>query len=441
MANAVVARMLQAPPLLALRQHRLLWLLLGVYTLDRADRTLVGALAPSLRSAFGLSNTDIGVVGTAYTVVSALATLPAGVLTDRVRRTRLLAIALVCWGAAMLATGAATSFGLLVAGRAALGIVQAAAGPAIPSLTGDVVHAEQRSRAMAVVDSGQLLGIGAGYLVAGMAGALLGWRWAFWLLAPPAIALASALWRAGEPARTVRDGTDSDMSLWRAAARVLRVKTYLLVVVATSIGEYFFAGLSTFAVVYVTDQYGINQTQADLGLPLVAAAALGGLFGGAQLADRLRDRGSPSARVWVGAVAYLGAAGFAVPAIMTRQLLAGIPLIMAAVGFLNAATPTLDAVRLDVIRPDLRGRAESLRTLVLTAFEGSAPLAFGLLADHLAGGGHAGLELALLITLPAVAVNGLLVAAAVPFYPREAAAISRQDTQSDQQPAGTGAAS
>lgn len=431
MLEAISARVLPGSVRAGAARHSLLWALFAVYALDRADRTLVGAVAPSLKHAFDLSNTQIGELGTAYTIVSALATVPAGALTDRLPRTRLLAAALVLWAVAMISTGAAVTFGILIASRAFLGIVQAAAGPAVPSLTGDVVDAGQRSRAMAVVDSGQLVGIGLGYVVAGVASAILGWRWAFLSLAPPAVLLALRLWHTREPDRAIRGDRGERLSLWRAAAAVLRVRTNVLAIFASGMGQYFFAGLSTFAVVYVTEQYRVTQAQADLGLPAVAVAALGGLFGGARLADRLRERGHQTARLWVAGTSYVLAAAFAVPAIITRSIWLAIPAIMVGVGFLNAATPTLDALRLDVIRPDLRGRSEAIRTLVLTGFEGSAPLVFGLLADHLAGGGRAGLEHAFLFTLPTVALCGVLVVAAVPFYEKEERAEAEADRQAD----------
>ncbi|MGH3743383.1 MAG: MFS transporter [Mycobacteriales bacterium] len=431
MLEAISARVLPRSARTGAVRHTLLWTMFAVYALDRADRTLVGAVAPSLKHAFSLNNTQIGELGTAYTIVSALATVPAGALTDRLPRTRLLAGALVLWAVAMISTGAAVTFGILLASRAFLGVVQAAAGPAVPSLTGDVVDASQRSQAMAVVDSGQLVGIGLGYVVAGAASALLGWRWAFLSLSPLALLLAVRLWRNREPARAVRHDGAERLSLWRAAKVVLRVRTNVLAIFASGIGQYFFAGLSTFTVVYVTEQYRISQAQADLGLPAIAVAALGGLFGGAWLADRLRERGHHTARLWVAGVSYVLAAVFAVPAIVTRSVWLAVPAIMVGVAFLNAATPTLDALRLDVIRPDLRGRSEAIRTLVLTGFEGSAPLVFGLLADRLAGGGRLGLEYTFLLTLPTVVLSGLLVVAAIPFYAREARAEAETDLQSD----------
>lgn len=150
----------------------------------------------------------------------------------------------------------------------------------------------------------------------------------------------------------------------------------------------------------------------------------------------LRSRGHRAGRVWVATAANVLAAGFALPAILTRSLVFAAPMIVAGVAFLNAATPTLDAIRLDVIPPDLRGRSESIRTVVLTRFEGGAPLTFGFLADHLDGGGRAGLQAAFLGTLPAVALGGLLVAAATPFYGREAKAESSRDNQTGASDAG-----
>jgi MFS family permease len=305
---------------------------------------------------------------------------------------------------------------------------------------------------MAFVDSGQVVGIGVGYVIAGFAIAVLSWRWAFWLLGLPAVVAAVLLWRKEDPPRggaehheDAETGAEAGphvepdpalvlddpegLSIWEAARYVLRVRTNVVVVLAGSVGQFFFAGLSTFAVVYVTGQYRISTAQADLGLPVLGAGALAGMFGGAWLGDRLQRRGQPDARLIVGGVSFFVATGFALPAILTHSLLVAVPAIVAGTAALNAATPTLDAVRLSVIVPPLRGRAEAVRTVVRTGAEGFAPLAFGLLADSLAGGGHSGLRLAFLITLPAVAANGLLTLLARRWYQREVASARASGTQ------------
>jgi MFS family permease len=78
---------------------RMIVLLASVLGLNTADSATVGAIAAELERGLSLSNTDIGLLVTVTTAIGALATLPMGVLTDRVNRTRLLWISiLICLG-------------------------------------------------------------------------------------------------------------------------------------------------------------------------------------------------------------------------------------------------------------------------------------------------------------------------------------------------------
>ncbi|MGI8882319.1 MAG: hypothetical protein ACR2KJ_17760 [Jatrophihabitans sp.] len=60
--------------------------------LDSADKATVGTDATQLQAALHIGKTGIGVVLAVSSLVGALATLPAGVLVDRQRRTRMLTI-------------------------------------------------------------------------------------------------------------------------------------------------------------------------------------------------------------------------------------------------------------------------------------------------------------------------------------------------------------
>jgi predicted MFS family arabinose efflux permease len=107
--------------------------------LDYADRMLLGALGPTLERDFHLGTTQLGLLSSAFGIVGAGAALPLGVLTDRVARTRLLALSLALWAGAEALVGGAASFALLVGLRLLLGVVAATTGPTVPSLTGDLV--------------------------------------------------------------------------------------------------------------------------------------------------------------------------------------------------------------------------------------------------------------------------------------------------------------
>ena len=121
-------------------------------------------------------------------------------------------------------------------------------------------------------------------------------------------------------------------------------------------------------------------------------------------------------------MAYVIAAVSLVPAFFVHKLLYALPVIVISGFFLAGAGPLLDAVRMDVLVPKLRGRAEAIRGVIRTLAEGAAPLVFGVMAGVLAGGGHAGLRLTFLLLLPALFLNGALVLVATKTYPGDMAA-------------------
>jgi MFS family permease len=179
---------------------RVVLIMACVLALASADNATVGAAAIELRRALRITNTDIGILVSVTSLVAAVFSLPLGVLADRMRRTWLLAFALVIWGTAMLWSATASSFGQLLLARLLLGAVTAAAGPVIASLTGDWFSPSERGRIYGYILTGELLGAGAGFAFTGDIAAL-SWQAAFVILALPAFALAWLVIRLPEPAR------------------------------------------------------------------------------------------------------------------------------------------------------------------------------------------------------------------------------------------------
>src|SRR5262249_25874847 len=179
---------------------RVIVLLASVLALSSADAATVGASATQLRHALHISNTDIGLLVSVTSLVAAAASLPFGVLADRVRRTWTLGIVIVVWGAAMIWSATVPDFRQLLYARLALGAVTAAAGPFVASLVGDYFPGSERGRVYGFILAGELLGAGVGFAVTGDIAALSG-RAAFVVLALPAFLLAWPVARLPEPAR------------------------------------------------------------------------------------------------------------------------------------------------------------------------------------------------------------------------------------------------
>lgn len=432
-----------------------------VLAVDQADKGAVGALAPQLERDFHVTHFAIGLLAGAFSIVAAIATVPIGVATDKVRRVSLLFGSILLWAVAMALGGFAVSFIMLFVTRTFLGLVSATGGPTIVSMTGDLYERDERARMLGFIQTGEMVGIGAGFLIVGAVVSALSWRWVFWFLAIAGLVVAFLLARMPEPPRSARSDSDhrhddpivreiekehiqpdpatilhddpAKMSLPSAMHEVVKVKTNVVVIAASAIGYFFFAGLRVFAVLFAVQQYSIGNATAALLLPVVGVGAIAGLLLGGRIADTLLGRGVLSARLFVAVAGFVLASVVFVPAVLTHSVWVALPLLTAGAAGLAAPNPPLDAVRLDVMHPELWGRAESVRTLARTGAEAIAPILFGLLADHLAGGGHHGLQLTMLIMLPALLANGVVLLFASHSYPRDVASalVSVEDNSSD----------
>jgi predicted MFS family arabinose efflux permease len=468
-------------------RFKVIVLFAGVMALDTADIGTVGAVAPQLERSLHISNTQIGLIAAVSALAGAVGTLPVGLLTDRTHRINLLCASIVLWSAALIGCAVAPSFGVLVASRVGLGAVTATSGPTVASLIGDFIPARERARIWGLILTGELFGSGIGLVVSGDLAGALTWRWGFAWLAVPGLALAVAIWKLlVEPARggqsQLEPGAEHlvegaevrsrhaaqrpeqqidrdqelaqeiadkqryephpelvlhedpvSMRLWRAVRYVLSVRTNVILIIASTLGYLFFAGVQTFAVVLMRSRYGLAQSTATSVLVLIGLGALVGVVLAGRTADRLLAKGRITARIVVAAVGYIGAAVLFVPALASPALFVSIPLFILAAAGLAAPDPTLNSARLDIMHPRLWGRAEGVRTVLWMTAKAVGPLLFGLVSGALGGPGANGgvratssangaaLADAFLIMLVPLGIAGVSLLWARRTYPRDVA--------------------
>ncbi|MBY8882306.1 MFS transporter, partial [Actinacidiphila acidipaludis] len=329
------------------RQLRAVLMLAAVLSLDGADKGTLAVNAASLEHAFGVGHTELGLLASISSLTGAAFTLPVGVLTDRMVRVRLLGGSIVIWALVTLLSGAATTYVWLLAARALLGAVTATAGPTVASLVGDYFPMSRRARLYGYVLVGEFAGTGLGLAVTTVVSSLLSWRYAVAWPAVPAIVLAWFVWRAPEPARggqgkarsdaeperggqaadgrhqdpvhrlaretgaeggtPVPEGDLTDLPWLRVVWYVLRIRTVLIMIIASTLGYFFLAGVRTFAVLFATQQYGVNRGEAGILTLLIGVGGLVGLVVGGRTADKLLAAGRANARVLVPVVSLLSA--------------------------------------------------------------------------------------------------------------------------------------
>ncbi|MBV9094649.1 MAG: MFS transporter, partial [Streptosporangiaceae bacterium] len=268
------------------------------------------------------------------------------------------------------------------------------------------------------------------------------------------IAIQAARREQIEPHRELVLHSDpSRRPLWWAIRYVLRVRTNVVLIIASALGYFYFYGMDSFATNFTMARYGVGKAEAAFLVLVVGAGTLAGVYTGGRLTDRLLRRGHVRARIAVPMVCLLVISAFFGPAFATTSVAIALPLLIAGAFLLGAPQPPIDAARLDIMPAQLWGRAEGVRTALRSLADAAAPALFGYMSQYVFGGpassaagsgpgsgrsgagrmlspaGATALAHTFLVFLVLLVIAGLLALFALRTYPRDlaTAAASAQD--------------
>lgn len=388
LASAVTAR---ARPIPRVRFY-VLALLALVALLNTLDQSILSVTSPAIQAAFGLSDTQIGLLSAAFVIVYGLTAIPAGYWVDRARRGAIAGAGLALWSACTLLTGVAQTFPQIVAARAVLGVGEATSVPASVSILGDYFTTAGRGKAAGVVQGSLQLGLALGLIGGGIVAARLGWRSAFYLAALPGLALALAVFFMPEPARGAAErrrgapampdrisGRTEFMRLLRRRTVVCAIVANLFVVLATT-------GIGGFIAIYVSRRFGVDLAQvgALVGGPLLAGGVAGNAIGGWILDARARR--SERAHLEISTAASMLAA-----VALVATFSASSPAVFAASFFVatllgNIGMPALLAINQSLASPAQRGRLAAVQQFASNVLgRAGGLLLIGVVSDRALG--------------------------------------------------------
>jgi predicted MFS family arabinose efflux permease len=360
--------------------------LFGINLMNFFDRQLAGALAEPIRIEFGLSDTQLGLVATVFTLIYATVGVPLGRITDNWLRTRLIAIGVTVWSLFTAASGFAWSYASFLLTRIGVGIGEASCAPAGQSLIGDLFPPERRARAMAIFMLGLPLGLFASYMLAGVIGQAWGWRAAFFVASVPGIILAILALFIKEPPRGATD-TRAPVVPSAPYATVLSIRTLWWIILSGLLFNFNAYAINVFQTPFLQRFHAMSLQEASMvsGFSLGLAGAFGLLLGG-WLGDRLRTV-LPTARVLLPAIALLIATPCVVIAL--QQPKGSVVAFMLLMGSSTALSyvyySTVYSAIQDVVPPNLRGTAVSLYFFAMYVLGASfGATIMGALSDYFA---------------------------------------------------------
>jgi predicted MFS family arabinose efflux permease len=385
--------------------------LFGVNLLNYIDRQVLFAVFPPLQSELRLSDTELGLLASAFMWVYLSAAPVFGVLGDRRSRPRLMGVGVALWSAATGLTGLMRSYGGLLASRALVGIGEASYGSIAPAMIADTVQPADRGKALAFFSMAIPVGSALGYLLGGLLAERFGWRPAFLVVGVPGLLLA---WGVGRMADPPRGGLESVGPPAKSAGRprlgdyldLCRTRSYVLNCLAMTAMTFVVGGLAAWIPTYLVRIRGMPLGRANLvfGVLTLLSGLLGTVAGG-WLGDRLRRR-IPAAYLLVSGIGLAASAPCAAGVILVPDRTAALALIFLAEVLIFLNTGPLNAVIADVSTPAVRASAYAANIFVIHALgDAISPAIVGGISDRL------GLSTALW-----VAPGGLLTAALFCFW-------------------------
>jgi predicted MFS family arabinose efflux permease len=360
--------------------------LFAINTLNFFDRQVFGAIAEPVRKEWGLSDSAIGLVGTAFTLVYAAVGLPLGSLTDKTSRRKLLAAGVFIWSLLTAASGLAMSYWQLFVLRLGVGVGEATCAPAATSLIGDLYPADKRSKALSVFMLGLPVGIALSYAISGSVAHAYGWRAAFYVAGIPGLICAVAILFVYEPRRGAteihaigarkREGSPYKL--------VLSTPTMWWIIASGALQTFNMYAIGQFLTPLLMRYHGQDIRTAGFTTMIVfGLSGIPGLLLGGVIGDAVIKRWT-NGRMLVATLCLLASAPLIFFALKrpSGATLSFIILMGAGVALMNVYYATVYPAIQDVIEPSLRGTAMSLYFFAMYVLGAAlGPLGTGLASD------------------------------------------------------------
>lgn len=280
---------------MAVRSRAYAWYVLGLLTainfINYVDRMVVTSMYDDLRAHFGLSDLELGLLGSSFFFVHAVVTLPFGWAADHWDRVKILAGGVIAWSLATLGSAYAVGFMSLLVMRSLIGVGEAAYGPVANALLCDTFRPEEKARVVAIFNVGMFVGACVGMAV----GRWLGFPTAFEVVAIPGLVLGVVAWRLKVPRVRVEGAGAPAMAgactLLRNGWAAINVRTLRWMLASGILISFAAGGYIFWFVDFVLNYKDVPEEWAVLIYGGIAVSGgLSGVVAGGWVADRLFRR-------------------------------------------------------------------------------------------------------------------------------------------------------
>lgn len=368
----------------------ILALLTALNLLNYLDRMVLSAVLHDVGDDLHLSKALAGWAATVF-LIGYFATSPIfGTLADRAGtggRKVLIAVGIVVWSLATIATGLVHSTLGLFAARAVVGVGEASYATIAPTLIDEFAPPARKGRWLSIFYTAIPVGGALGYIVGGgVVAATHDWRMAFFVAGGPGLLLALLCLLIGEPPR---EAAIERPEILHTARKLLAIPAYANTVLGYCAYNFALGGFAYWAPFYLEARYGLPEGRASMmfGGIVVFSGTIGTLVGGWIADRRLRgktdDASATRQSVWVCALSAGLGAPLGLAAILAPSATGFFSMVLPCQIALFLSTGPVNVAILRSVPAGLRASAMALSIFAIhMGGDLWSPPLIGVVADH-----------------------------------------------------------
>ncbi len=409
-------------------------LLFLLYMFDFIDRMVVVSLFPYLKTDWGLSDTECGLLVSAVYWSIVILSLPISVVIDRWSRKKSIGVMAVVWSIATVACAFTRNFYQLFAMRVVVGAGEAGYAPGGTAMIAALFPEKKRSMMVGLWTAALPLGSAIGIMAGGYIAVHFGWRHAFGIVALPGFIVAILFFFIRDY-KTVAletriqniDGSDEkkQMDFIEIVRQFTHTPSLILTYIAFAGNMFLVAAYMSWLPTFYYRMEGLPMEKAGIKGSMVMLLGIIGFPLGGFLVDRWRQKKIRARLLFPALSSFITAIMF----FMAFYYLKGVAQYgLILLGGVTAAmfSPAAIAVTQDVVHPGLRATSYSFCVISQNLLGSSlGPLFAGMLSDKY------DIHTALLIVPVASLLAAVLYFFASFFYPDDLAKVEKLEIQAD----------
>lgn len=396
-----------------------------LYMINYMDRQVFAVALEPMKQELGLTDSQLGIIGTVFLLGIAFFALPAGLLMDRWSRRKAVGIMAIGWSVFTWLTGLGKGFWGIFMPRAMVGVGEAGFSAGGTAMITAAYPPESRSKAMGVFNMFIMLGIALGMIIGGKIVTAYGWRMPFFIFAVPGVILGIIAFFFLKDYKTVKEVDESGkkMGVFATIATLFKIPTLRWLFIGFAMQNVLAFSYLQWTAAYLMRCRGLTAGGAGEIIGIMSLGALIGAPLGGFLADKWQKKNARG-RMLFPVCTMIVMTALWVPSVILQFEGLGFVLGILFGTTVMMGLPALSAITQDVVTPGLKATSWGMCVLCMYVLGGGwAPYLTGAISDALGGGAH-GLKVALLL----VSIGGVLATICLYFgsrhYEKDVAKVS-----------------